>query len=150
MYEQIGLIFLILTGIPFIFLTVMLRFYHSSRTVNDYLKAIAELGYQLTQNLQVKETIDFFTNSLYKLFKVDFVLYMRVENKSVFSSFSDVLFINEGICGNVLATKDRLFIIKKWNGCPIFFYHQTKHEKSDRKNKNYCINWFGQCPKRCR
>ncbi|PKG21705.1 GGDEF domain-containing protein [Niallia nealsonii] len=131
MYKQIGLIALVLIGIPFISLSVILRLYHSSRTVNDYLKEIAELGHQLTQNLQVKETIAFFTNSLYKLFKLDFVfihevdesnaltMIARVENKRVFPSFPGVLLINEGICGNVFSTKEPAIYHQKREWLPI-------------------------------
>ena len=125
MYEQIGLLALISVSIPFIFLSVILRLYHSSRTVNDYLKEIAELGNRLTQNLQVKETIDFFTDSLYKLFKVDFLfiheirdphaltMIARVENKKVLPPFSDILLVHEGICGNVLAAKEPVIYHQK-------------------------------------
>ncbi|WP_445489673.1 sensor domain-containing diguanylate cyclase [Niallia sp. 03133] len=125
MYEDIGLMALILIGIPFISLSVILRLYHSSETVNDYLKQIAEIGHQLSQNLYAKEVIDFFTLKLYELLKVDFVfihevnsnnaleLIARFEHNQHMPLFTSILKEQEGISGKVLASKETVIYHKK-------------------------------------
>ena len=117
MYLDIGLMSLVLIGIPFICLSVVLRLYHSSQTINDYLKKIAEIGHQLSQALFVKETINLFIDSIFELIKVDVVYVDQVNSKNELESiarvekqkklpiFSDVLKENEGIIGRVLAIK---------------------------------------------
>ncbi|MGG0736524.1 sensor domain-containing diguanylate cyclase [Niallia taxi] len=117
MYLDIGLMALILIGIPFICLSVVLRQYHSSQTINSYLKKIAEIGHQLSQTLFVKETINLFIDNIFELIKVDVVYVDQVNSKNELESiarvekqkrlpiFSDVFKENEGIIGRVLAAK---------------------------------------------
>ncbi|MFT8320544.1 MAG: sensor domain-containing diguanylate cyclase [Bacillus sp. (in: firmicutes)] len=125
MYEDIGLVALVLIGIPFISLSVILRLYHSSKSVNDYLTKIAEIGHQLSQNLYVKEVIDFFTEKLIELFPVDYVfiqevndkkelkLIARVELNERLPLFESTLHEKEGLSGNVLAAKETLIYHKQ-------------------------------------
>jgi len=117
MYQYIGPAALILIGVPFISLSLILKLYHSSQTANDYLKKTAEIGHQLSQNLYVNETVDFFNAKLYELFKVDFVfihqviannqleMISRVEQQEKRPVFTETMKENEGISGTVLATK---------------------------------------------
>lgn len=117
MYEYIGLAALILIGVPFITLSLIFKLYHSSQTANDYLRKTAEIGHQLSQNLYVNETIDFFIEKLYELFKIDFVfihqvntnkeleMISRVEQQEKLPLFPEIMKENEGICGKVLASK---------------------------------------------
>ena len=117
MYQYIGPAALILIGVPFISISLILKLYHSSQTANDYLKKTAEIGHQLSQNLYVNETVDFFIAKLYELFKVDFVfihqvnannqleMISRVEQQEKLPVFTETLQENEGISGTVLATK---------------------------------------------
>ncbi|WP_312098066.1 sensor domain-containing diguanylate cyclase [Niallia sp.] len=117
MYQYVGLAALILIGVPFITLSLILKLYHSSQTANDYLRKTAEIGHQLSQNLYVNETVDFFIGKLYELFKVDFIfihqvisnnqleMISRVEQQEKLPVFSDRMQENEGISGKVLASK---------------------------------------------
>lgn len=117
MYQDIGLLALMLIGIPFISLSLILRLYHSSESINDYLTKIAEIGHQLSQKLYVKETIDFFIGKLFELIKIDFVfihkvnrdneleMIARVEQKKELPLFTNIMKENEGICGHVLSRK---------------------------------------------
>lgn len=117
MYQYVGLAALLLIGVPFISLSLILKLYHSSQTANDYLRKTAEIGHQLSQNLYVNETVEFFIEKLYELFKVDFVfihqvnannqleMISRVEQQEKLPIFSEVMHENEGICGRVLASQ---------------------------------------------
>ena len=117
MYQYIGLVALLLIGVPFITLSLILKLYHSSQTANDYLRKTAEIGHQLSQNLYINETVDFFNEKLYELFKVDFVfihqvisnnqleMISRVEQQEKLPVFSDRMHENEGISGKVLVSK---------------------------------------------
>ncbi|SLL32477.1 cyclic diguanylate phosphodiesterase domain-containing protein [Mycobacteroides abscessus subsp. abscessus] len=138
MYQYIGLAALILIGVPFITLSLILKLYHSSQTANDYLRKTAEIGHQLSQNLYVNETVDFFIEKLYELFKVDFVfihqvnfnnqleMISRVEQQEKLPIFSDILQENEGISGRVLASKK------------LCVYHSEQDWK--KVNKGYMPN----------
>lgn len=124
-YLDIGPLALILIGVPFISLSLILKLYHSSQTVNDYLKKITEIGHQLSQNLYVSETIEFFSKKLYELFKVDFIfihqvndrseleMIARVEGQEELPVFENTLMSSEGICGRVLESKKALVFHSK-------------------------------------
>ncbi|MGP7816822.1 sensor domain-containing diguanylate cyclase [Niallia sp. 01092] len=131
MYEDIGLMALILIGIPFICLSIILRLYHSSESINYYLKKIAEIGHQLSQNLYAKEVVDFFTATLFDLLKVDVIFILEVTGNNELKMIARVeenkqmplrtwrLKENEGICGNVLASKEMVIYHKKTDWQPI-------------------------------
>ena len=117
LYLDIGLLSLLLIGVPFISLSLILKLYHSSQTVNDQLKKITEIGHQLSQNLYVEETIDFFVVKLNELFRPDFIyihqinqkneleMIFRVEHQEELPVIKETIKENEGICGRVLTAK---------------------------------------------
>ena len=64
LYQQIGLLSILLIGIPIISLAWILKLYNQSKQINNHLKSAGEFGHQLTQKLQIDGVLDLFINRI--------------------------------------------------------------------------------------
>ncbi|MEH6995866.1 sensor domain-containing diguanylate cyclase [Neobacillus drentensis] len=112
-YNQVGLLALLIVGIPFISLSIIFKLYYSSQKVNEYLQKAAEIGHQMAERLEVNGVIDLFIQKLSEMLPVDYAYILEVVNEEELQLTrgieggagltSDIVGIrkNEGICGFV-------------------------------------------------
>jgi diguanylate cyclase (GGDEF)-like protein len=129
LYTQVGLLALLIVGIPFASLALILNLYYSSGKINEYLQKAAEIGHQMAERLNVNDVIDLFIQRLSELLPVDYAYILdvvenkelqvirRIENGQIMSNDIAPLKKNEGLGGMVWAQKKAaLFEVKKdWN-----------------------------------
>jgi diguanylate cyclase (GGDEF)-like protein len=129
LYTQVGLLALLIVGIPFASLSLILNLYYLSGKVNELLQKAAEIGHQMAERLNVNDVIDLFLQSLSELLPVDYAYILdvvenkelqvirRIENGKVLPNDIAPLKKNEGLGGMVWAQKKAaLFEVKKdWN-----------------------------------
>lgn len=113
LYSQMGLLALVLVGIPFISLSIIFNLYYSSENVNKYLQNAAEIGHQMAERLQEDGVIDLFIQKLTEMLPVDYAYIMetiegknlqlirRIEEGKVMSNDLPTLKKGEGISGRV-------------------------------------------------
>lgn len=78
LYVEIGRIGIFYLGIPFIFISIILRLLYSYQNLNRYLEKTAEIGHKLTKRFNLAEVYDVFIKEIIKLFSVDFVFLYSV------------------------------------------------------------------------
>lgn len=71
LHASIGLIALLLVGVPVVMMLFILRIYNSTREMNLRLQKIVEFSHLLTARLNKKEIMDLFCENLVKMFPVD-------------------------------------------------------------------------------
>lgn len=114
--QSIGYAAFLIIGIPLVSFLLVIRLYNSSEKINDYLQRAAEIGHQLTGQLQVNELFDLFIDKISQTLTVDFayildvredklVLLRGVEKGAQKPNIIPPIEINEGIAGRVWATK---------------------------------------------
>jgi diguanylate cyclase (GGDEF)-like protein len=126
LYTQVGLLALLIVGIPFASLSLILNLYYSSGKVNEYLQKAAEIGHQMAERLNVTGVIDLFIQKLGDILPVDYAYILdvvenkelqvirRIENGQVMPNDIAPLKKNEGLGGMVWAQKKAaLFRVKK-------------------------------------
>jgi len=64
LYQQIGVISIVLIGVPIISLAWILKLYNQSKQINTHLKSAGEFGHQLTQKLHIDGVLDLFINRI--------------------------------------------------------------------------------------
>lgn len=74
LYVEIGTIGIFYLGIPFIFISIILRLLYSYQQINQYLKQTGEIGHKLTKRLNMSEVYEVFIQELIKLFPIDSAL----------------------------------------------------------------------------
>lgn len=79
LYEQVGLVAVLYVGIPFLILTLILKLYHASQKVNNYLQRAADVGHDLTERLNVSSVIDVFLERVSTLFPVDYAAIIDIK-----------------------------------------------------------------------
>ncbi|GEL77449.1 sensor domain-containing diguanylate cyclase [Tenuibacillus multivorans] len=67
MYLQIESIAVFIVGIPFVLLSTVFSYYHSSQRVNRYLHVTSEIGHELSKSLNVKSVLDTFLKEVKQL-----------------------------------------------------------------------------------
>ena len=60
LYQQMGLLAVVLIGIPLFSLSMILRLYNNSKEINRNLKSAGEFGHQLTKRLEVNDVLELF------------------------------------------------------------------------------------------
>lgn len=129
LYSQVGVLALLIVGMPFASLSLILNLYYLSGRINEYLQKAAEIGHQMAERLNVNAVIDLFLQKLCELLPVDYTfifdvaenkelqIIRRIENGQVMPNDVAPLKENEGLGGMVWAKKKSvLFKVKKdWN-----------------------------------
>ncbi|WP_173916004.1 sensor domain-containing diguanylate cyclase [Halobacillus sp. Marseille-Q1614] len=82
-YSQTGSAAVYLIGFPFLLISIMLRQYHKTSQLNDYLKKTGDIGHELTGSLSVKEVLDVFAKRLTMLLPIDYMYVFDVTDKQV-------------------------------------------------------------------
>jgi diguanylate cyclase (GGDEF)-like protein len=112
-YYQVGLLPLLLVGIPFVSLSIIFKLYYSSEKINEHLQKAAEIGHQMAERLEVNAVIDLFIQKLSDMLPVDYAyifevinedglqLQRRIEGGKVLANEMPIIKENEGICGLV-------------------------------------------------
>lgn len=73
LYASLGKVGIIFAGIPFIFITVILRILYSYQEVNHYLKKTGEIGHELTKSMEVDSILYIFIKNIVKSLPLDHV-----------------------------------------------------------------------------
>lgn len=81
LYQQLGYLSILFTGIPLIVLAYIMKLYNSSQEINERLRKASEFGHQLTQRLQVKEVVRLFVLKIPTIIPSDHVYILDVFNK---------------------------------------------------------------------
>jgi diguanylate cyclase (GGDEF)-like protein len=82
LYQQGGLLPLLLVGIPFVSLSIIFKLYYSSEKVNEYLQTAAEIGHQMAEQLKVNDVIDLFLQKLSEMLPVDYAYILETVNEN--------------------------------------------------------------------
>lgn len=110
-YNQVGLLALLIVGIPFVSLSIIFKLYYSSQKINEYLQKAAEIGHQMAERLNVDDVIDLFIQKLSDMLPVDYAyifevinedelqLVRRIESGTALSSVKPKVKKNQGISG---------------------------------------------------
>lgn len=126
LYSQVGLLGLLIVGIPFASLSLILKLYYSSGKINENLQKAAEIGHQLAEKLNVNDVIDLFLQKLSEMLPVDYAYILdvvenkelqvirRIELGEILPNDIEPLKKNEGLGGMVWAQKKAaLYKLKK-------------------------------------
>jgi diguanylate cyclase (GGDEF)-like protein len=126
LYTQVGLLGLLIVGIPFASLSLILKLYYSSGKINENLQKAAEIGHQLAEKLNVNDVIDLFLQKLSEMLPVDYAYILdvvenkelqvirRIELGEILPNDIEPLKKNEGLGGMVWAQKkSALYKLKK-------------------------------------
>ncbi|MEH7249921.1 sensor domain-containing diguanylate cyclase [Neobacillus niacini] len=119
LYNQGGLLPLLLVGIPFVSLSIIFKLYYSSEQVNEYLQQAAEIGHQMAERLEVKNVIDLFIRKLSEMLPVDYAYIFEVVNE-------DELQLTRRIEGGCKELPGNMPRIKKSEGICGFVWSKGK------------------------
>ncbi|SNZ11395.1 diguanylate cyclase with GAF sensor [Terribacillus aidingensis] len=78
LYHEIGAIAVLFIGFSIASTSYILRLYYGSRSMNERLRMVSEIGHELTAQLNVKETLDLFMERIVELVPVDQALLFDV------------------------------------------------------------------------
>ncbi|MEH7112160.1 sensor domain-containing diguanylate cyclase [Neobacillus niacini] len=119
LYNQGGILPLLLVGIPFVSLSIIFKLYYSSEQVNEYLQQAAEIGHQMAERLEVNGVIDLFIRKLSEMLPVDYAYIFEVVNEDELQLTRRI----EGGCKELPANMPR---IKKSEGISGFVWSKGK------------------------
>ncbi|MFG6148369.1 sensor domain-containing diguanylate cyclase [Halobacillus sp. B23F22_1] len=78
-YTEIGLSSIYLIGFPFLLISIMLRQFHKTSQVNQYLQKTGDIGHELTGKLGVEEVLDVFVKRVTSLLPLDYLYIFDVK-----------------------------------------------------------------------
>ncbi|QXE00571.1 sensor domain-containing diguanylate cyclase [Terribacillus sp. DMT04] len=81
LYHEIGAIAVVFIGFSIVSTSYILRLYYGSRSMNERLRMVSEIGHELTAQLNVKETLDLFMERIVELVPVDQALLFDVREE---------------------------------------------------------------------
>lgn len=125
LYWELGIISIIVVGIPFVSISVIIKLYYMSDKINQDLQNAAEIGHELAVRMPQKEVLDVYVKRLTELVPSDYVYVFEVDGvelhlRKKFEKYPGksneirTLKMNEGIGGYVWAKKKAsLFHSKK-------------------------------------
>ncbi|KGX93473.1 histidine kinase [Pontibacillus halophilus JSM 076056 = DSM 19796] len=125
MYTEVGRGAVVYVGLPFVTLSVILKLYHSSRRVNDFLEVASDIGHDLAAKLKVSEVLDRFIERIIELVELDYLFIFDVEDEQrlslyrFYDSTGEItldhveLQKGEGISGKTLEIRQGLFVSTK-------------------------------------
>ncbi|MCU1805409.1 sensor domain-containing diguanylate cyclase [Cytobacillus firmus] len=128
LYAEVGILALLIVGVPFVSLSTILHLYYSSEKVIDYLQKASEISHKMAEHLDVNEVMELFILKLSEMVPVDYAYILDIKDNDELHSIyrkehelikpNDLMPTNknEGISGLVLETgKSVLFHSKnKW------------------------------------
>ncbi|GGF06783.1 hypothetical protein GCM10010954_01540 [Halobacillus andaensis] len=79
-YTEIGPSAIYLIGFPFLLISIMLRQFHKTSQVNQYLQKTGDIGHELTGKLGVKEVLDVFVERVTSLLPLDYLYIFDVKS----------------------------------------------------------------------
>ena len=125
LYKEIGVVSIILLGIPFFSVGFILRLYYSTDIINDHLQKATEIGHELTQSLKAREVVHLFMKRITTIVPVrhayildvidnkELQLIRRYEEGENKSLDIEPLLRFEGISGMVWGTKKAVLYSSK-------------------------------------
>ncbi|ANU23607.1 sensor domain-containing diguanylate cyclase [Planococcus donghaensis] len=125
MFESyIGVVALLLLGIPFLTMTVVMKMYNNSEQINMDLKKAGVIGHQLADRLETNEVFDLFIVEVAKLFKVEYAYvidyrdglqqFMRIyENGQLEPRSIPSISYEQGTAGRVILTGESFIYNEK-------------------------------------
>ncbi|MBM7691939.1 diguanylate cyclase (GGDEF)-like protein [Peribacillus deserti] len=72
LYEELGIVSILLAGIPYICLTAVLKLYNSTGKMNRALQKTSDIGRQITGILNVDKVLDIFLQKISDLIPIDY------------------------------------------------------------------------------
>ena len=122
--EMVGVGAFFLIGIPFFFVTLVIRLYNTSEKINDDLQQAGDIGHELSNKIKEKEVIDQFVENVTKMFNSEFSylfdhkdgwleLIRSYENNRFVNVDFDPLFPGQGIAGSVLLNNKPIIYSKR-------------------------------------
>lgn len=120
---SIGLVALLLLGVPLLMVAILLRMYSSSEKINLDLKKAGNIGHQLAARLSSDEVLDQFTIQVTDIFQADYayvidyhkgeLIMLRIYENNRFQNIDvEPVRDKKGIAGNVIIN-DTSFIYNK-------------------------------------
>ncbi|MCU9614028.1 sensor domain-containing diguanylate cyclase [Caldibacillus lycopersici] len=73
LYNNIGIISAVLIGFPVISMLLVLKYYNTTKQMNNHLQKAVEFGHQLTERLKSNEVLEVFIHNLLKMFPIDYL-----------------------------------------------------------------------------
>ncbi|PAD21785.1 sensor domain-containing diguanylate cyclase [Terribacillus saccharophilus] len=71
LYHKIGAVAVVFIGFSIVSTSFILRLYYRSRSMNEHLRIVSEVGHELTAKLNVTETLDLFMERIVSLVPAD-------------------------------------------------------------------------------
>ncbi|MDX5475616.1 MAG: sensor domain-containing diguanylate cyclase [Bacillaceae bacterium] len=115
LYQQVDVAALFYVGLPFVILALILRLYHNSEKVNNYLQRAADVGHELTEQLDVQAVLNIFLEKVTAIFPADYAAIINVIDEKEFRLLREInnyqidveskFMYYGGICYEVLQTK---------------------------------------------
>ncbi|WP_419881822.1 diguanylate cyclase [Peribacillus sp. B-H-3] len=129
-YQQMGMVSILLIGIPIISMSLILRLYYNSKEMNAHLKEASEFGQQLTQSLQKEEVLSLFIDRISAIIsaegayifdvfnkEIEIQLLRYAENGKEMDKRMKAMRLDSGVCGTVWKTRKAQFYHsrKEWS-----------------------------------
>ncbi|TFJ93984.1 sensor domain-containing diguanylate cyclase [Lentibacillus salicampi] len=91
LYTEIGRSGIFYLGIPFVFISIILRLLYSYQEINRYLEKTGDIGHQLTNRMDLANVYDVFIQEVSHLLPVDYTyIFMVDKERLVLERFEDV------------------------------------------------------------
>src|SRR5699024_4559002 len=91
LYTEIGRSGIFYVGIPFVFISIILRLLYSYQKINRFLEKTGEIGHRLTNRLDLADVYDVFIQEVSHLLPVDYAyIFMADKERLVLERFEDV------------------------------------------------------------
>ncbi|MGD6816737.1 diguanylate cyclase [Metabacillus sp. 84] len=125
LYGEHGNLALLYVGLPIIVISIMLNHYYAAKHINEYLQKASEVGYQLTERLNVDDVLDVFLDKITAMIQVDYAYIIDVTDQNTLriirkmedgkhhKSPDQTVRITEGISGYVFARKKSFLFHKR-------------------------------------
>ncbi len=81
-YQELGLVSIIIVGIPLVSLAMVMRLYYQAGKVNEDLQKASQIGHRLTDRLEIKQVLDLFINEATGIFPVEETYIFGVDAKT--------------------------------------------------------------------
>ncbi|WP_082233697.1 sensor domain-containing diguanylate cyclase [Halobacillus massiliensis] len=82
-YKETGPQAVYLVGLPFLMISFMLRQFHKTSELNNYLRKTGDIGHELTGSLSVTEVLDVFVKRVTRLLPMDYMYVYDVNEKQM-------------------------------------------------------------------
>ncbi|PLT30162.1 sensor domain-containing diguanylate cyclase [Peribacillus deserti] len=83
LYKELGIISILLVGIPYVCLTGVLRLYNSTGNMNRALQKTSDIGHQITGILNVEKVLDIFLQKITDLLPIDYAYVYEYQDEDL-------------------------------------------------------------------